>query len=234
MSRYISQTKTVEKVLLRNWYILFKNVLISVHITKPWLSHHFKGDIKGWSHSKYEKYYYFNNTLPLLNIQWLTEWIIPSVLSVLWLHAFQDYIFPQLHEIIHRYQPDILWNDAGWLAPSWYWNATVFLSWLYNERYLIDILLTLSVAVQWKVFDRYMVNSFVAVQWKVFDRYIVKLFRWLYNERYLIDISWTLSWVYNERYLIDISLTLSWLYNEKYLIDILLNSFGGCTMKGIW
>ncbi|XP_048755999.2 plasma alpha-L-fucosidase-like [Ostrea edulis] len=50
----------------------------------------------------------------------------------------KDYIHPQLREIINTYKPDILWNDACWLAPSWYWNSTIFLAWLYNKSPVKD------------------------------------------------------------------------------------------------
>ncbi|CAG5131393.1 unnamed protein product [Candidula unifasciata] len=45
---------------------------------------------------------------------------------------------PELHELVNNYQPDLIWSDGDWMAPSSYWNSTHFLVWLYNDSPVKD------------------------------------------------------------------------------------------------
>ena len=46
---------------------------------------------------------------------------------------------PQMHEIVERYKPHIVWSDGDWEAPDTYWNSTEFLAWLYNQSPVKDV-----------------------------------------------------------------------------------------------
>ncbi|KAK6176151.1 hypothetical protein SNE40_014490 [Patella caerulea] len=51
-------------------------------------------------------------------------------------------VIPALHELINKYQPDIIWPDGDWEATSTYWRATEFLAWLYNDSPVGDTVVT--------------------------------------------------------------------------------------------
>jgi len=44
-----------------------------------------------------------------------------------------EYMLPQMKDLIIRYQPDIFWPDGEWDHPSSVWRSTEFLAWLFNE-----------------------------------------------------------------------------------------------------
>lgn len=46
---------------------------------------------------------------------------------------------PQMHEIVERYRPEVVWSDGDWEAPYTYWNSTEFLAWLYNKSPVKDV-----------------------------------------------------------------------------------------------
>ena len=52
--------------------------------------------------------------------------------------ATQEVSIPQMHEIVNRYKPHVLWSDGDWEAPYTYWNSTQFLAWLYNDSPVRD------------------------------------------------------------------------------------------------
>ncbi|KAH9365637.1 hypothetical protein HPB48_013277 [Haemaphysalis longicornis] len=42
-------------------------------------------------------------------------------------------IIPELHDLVRRYEPDLIWADGDWEAPDTYWQSTQFLAWLYTN-----------------------------------------------------------------------------------------------------
>lgn len=51
-------------------------------------------------------------------------------------------MLPELVDLINRYKPAVLWSDGDWDQHSDYWESTKFLSWLYNESPVKDIIVT--------------------------------------------------------------------------------------------
>ncbi len=50
----------------------------------------------------------------------------------------EQHTWPQMKDLISRYQPDVFWTDGDWDAPAELWKSQQFLSWLYNESPVKD------------------------------------------------------------------------------------------------
>jgi len=44
-----------------------------------------------------------------------------------------DHIYPQLQELVMKYEPAVIFSDGEWDKPDDYWRSTEFLAWLYNN-----------------------------------------------------------------------------------------------------
>lgn len=50
----------------------------------------------------------------------------------------EQHTWPQMKDLINRYQPDVFWTDGDWDAPAELWKSQQFLAWLYNESVVKD------------------------------------------------------------------------------------------------
>ncbi|XP_034840732.1 tissue alpha-L-fucosidase isoform X1 [Maniola hyperantus] len=47
-------------------------------------------------------------------------------------------LWPDLKQLVHDYEPSVIWSDGDWEAFDAYWNSTDLLAWLYNESPVKD------------------------------------------------------------------------------------------------
>lgn len=68
------------------------------------------------------------------------EWYNP-----LWLadrsRFVREHMQPQLRDLIARYKPDVLWADGEWDGPDSLWQSREFLTWLFNESPVPEIVI---------------------------------------------------------------------------------------------
>lgn len=50
----------------------------------------------------------------------------------------RQHTWPQMKDLIARYEPDVFWTDGDWDAPAETWRSQEFLAWLYNESPVKD------------------------------------------------------------------------------------------------
>eukprot|EP01133_Synstelium_polycarpum_P010205 gene10205-11887_t len=54
----------------------------------------------------------------------------------------QEYVntvsYPQMIDIVTKYEPDVIWSDGEWEQTSSYWRTPQFLSWLYSNSTVKD------------------------------------------------------------------------------------------------
>lgn len=71
----------------------------------------------------------------------LYEWFNPLWKKDKEAYALQ-HAWPQMQELINKYQPDVFWTDGDWDAPAETWHSQQFLAWLYNESPVKDRIVT--------------------------------------------------------------------------------------------
>ncbi|MBI1782301.1 MAG: alpha-L-fucosidase [Sphingobacteriales bacterium] len=53
-----------------------------------------------------------------------------------------NHTWPQMKELITKYEPDVFWTDGDWDAPASTWKSEEFLAWVYNESNVKDRIVT--------------------------------------------------------------------------------------------
>lgn len=53
-----------------------------------------------------------------------------------------NHTWPQMKELVTKYEPDVFWTDGDWDAPASTWKSEEFLAWLYNESNVKDRIVT--------------------------------------------------------------------------------------------
>ena len=62
----------------------------------------------------------------------LFEWYNPLYLKKDKSEYVQEYMLPQMRELVNKYEPWVLWTDGQWDLSSKVWHSRPFVSWLYN------------------------------------------------------------------------------------------------------
>ncbi|KAK7112160.1 alpha-L-fucosidase-like [Littorina saxatilis] len=73
----------------------------------------------------------------------LFEWFNPLYLQdAANKYTTQDFVksktMPELHELVTKYEPEVVWSDGDWMVNDTYWNSTNFLAWLFNDSPVKD------------------------------------------------------------------------------------------------
>lgn len=68
----------------------------------------------------------------------LLEWYNPLYKKETINEYVEEHMFPQMKDLVTRYQPDIFWPDGEWDYPSATLRSTEFLAWLYNDSPVKD------------------------------------------------------------------------------------------------
>jgi alpha-L-fucosidase len=53
-----------------------------------------------------------------------------------------NYMLPQMTDLINTYKPDVLWTDGDWDMPAEKWKSQQFLAWLYNDSPVKNTIVT--------------------------------------------------------------------------------------------
>lgn len=77
---------------------------------------------------------YTNRTLKFGLYHSLYEWFHPMYLNdknnnYMTQDFVNEKILPELYDIVQKYEPELIWSDGQWEAPSTYWKSLEFLYW---------------------------------------------------------------------------------------------------------